>query len=253
MKSELQTRMTFNAMVESDPDGNFMLSIPPGERGKYRWAQMDDYLEKPRKNFSWKSPTSLSLEARCNNSEHSGTWGFGLWNDPFNTNLGVKGSVRRLPVLPNCAWFFFASPHNYLSFENKLPAQGFLAATFSSPLIPSVLFAPTLPFLPLLLSKKIAKLARRLLSYLVKQDACSINVDLANWHTYQIAWHRHEVIFTIDQQIILSTQKSPKGKLGIVIWVDNQYAAFHPDGQISFGTLPSQESTTLEIRNLSIQ
>lgn len=245
--------MTPSAIAEKDIDGNYLLSIPPGPKGKYRWAQMDDYLEKPRKKFVWRKPTSLCLEARCDNSEHSGTWGFGFWNDPFNTNLGVKGSVRRLPVLPNCAWYFYASPQNYLSFENKLPTQGFLAATYSSPLIPSVLFAPTIPFLPLLLSKKIAKSARWLLRFLIKQDACSINVDVKDWHIYQINWQPHEVVFKIDQQIVLTTKKSPKGKLGIVIWVDNQYAAFHPDGLISFGTLPSQESTTLEIRNLSIQ
>lgn len=253
MEFDLQSRRTPDSNTEIDEEGIYLLSIPAGKKGKYRWAQFDDYLDKSRKKFEWQSPSYLSLDARCDNPKHQGTWGFGFWNDPFNTSLGVKGSVRRLPVLPNCAWFFFASDHNYLSFENKLPAQGFLAATFSSPLIPSIFYAPTLPFLPLLINKKFAKFARRILNTFVKQDASLINFDVTNWHKYQIDWQAQEVRFLIDDQLILSTFLSPKGKLGLVIWVDNQFAAFKPDGQISFGTLAAQESTTLEIKNLVLK
>jgi len=253
MQINLQSRRTPDSNTEINDEGIYLLSIPAGRKSNYRWAQFDDYLDKSRKKFEWQPPSHLSLEARCDNSHHQGTWGFGFWNDPFNTSLGVKGSARRLPVLPNCAWFFFASEHNYLSFENKLPAQGFLAATFSSPIIPSIFYAPTLPFLPLLINKNFAKFARRILNNFVKQDASLINIDVTNWHTYEIDWQNHEVQFLIDDQLILSTLLSPIGKLGLVIWVDNQFAAFKPDGQISFGTLVAQESTTLEIKNLVIK
>jgi hypothetical protein len=250
MEIDLQARRTQGSNTEIDEEGTFLLLIPSGRKGKYRWAQFDDYLDKSRKKFAWQSPSHLSLDARCDNPHHQGTWGFGFWNDPFNTSLGVKGSVRRLPVLPNCAWFFFASKHNYLSFENNLPAQGFLAATFSSPIIPSIFYAPTLPFLPFLINKHFAKFARHVLSHFVKQDANLIDLDIKQWHTYKIDWQPHEVQFLIDDQMILSTLLSPKGKLGLVIWVDNQFAAFKPNGQIAFGTLAAKESTTLEIKNL---
>lgn len=80
-----------------------------------------------------------------------------------------------------------------------------------------------------------------------------MDIDVTSWHTYQIDWQAHEVQFLIDDHIIHSTLISPKGKLGLVVWVDNQFAAFRPDGQISFGTLASQESTTLEIKNLVVK
>ena len=253
MRPVLLTRSTSDSIAETTLNETLSLAIPTGRQGKYRWAQFDDYLHRLRRDFEWTAPCKITLTARCSNLNHPGTWGFGLWNDPFNTNLGIKGSVRRLPVLPNCAWFFYASEHNYLSFENKLPAQGFLAATFSSPLIPSIIFTPTLPFLPLLINKHFAKFARKTLSYIIKQDASLLDVDVTNWHAYQINWQKNKVQFLIDEKEILTTKISPKGKLGIVIWVDNQYAAFNPNGQILFGTLAAQASTTLEINNLFVK
>ncbi|HSM23258.1 MAG TPA: family 16 glycosylhydrolase [Anaerolineaceae bacterium] len=253
MKPALIPRSTSDSIAETSSDDSLTLTIPAGRKGKYRWAQFDDYLFRPRTDFQWITPIHFSLEARCTNPDHQGTWGFGFWNDPFNISLGVKGSVKRLPVLPNCAWFFYASESNSLSFESKLPAQGFLAATFSSPLIPSLLFAPTLPFLPLLINKHFARFARKILSFVVKQDAALLDIDVSDWHTYQINWQKHNVQFMIDYQMVLSTSKPPKGKLGIVIWVDNQYAAFKPNGQIAFGTLAGHTDTTLEIKNLVVK
>jgi hypothetical protein len=246
-------RSTSDSMAETSSDDALILTIPTGRKGKYRWAQFDDYLHRPRRNFEWVAPCRLSLEARCTNPVHEGTWGFGFWNDPFNTSLGINGSVRRLPALPNCAWFFYASEHNYLSFHNHLPAQGFLAVTFSSPLIPPVLFGLGIPMIPLLFFKKIARIARYGLGVLIHQDAVQIPVDTTKWHTYQIDWHKKMVVFSIDHQIVLETNISPHGKQGLVIWVDNQYAAFPPDGQLLFGTLASTVSTTLEIQNLQME
>jgi hypothetical protein len=40
--------------------------------------------------------------------------------------------------------------------------------------------------------------------------------------------------------------------LGFVLWVDNQYAAFPPDGRIRFGSLENPEPAWIEVRNLSI-
>jgi hypothetical protein len=45
---------------------------------------------------------------------------------------------------------------------------------------------------------------------------------------------------------------APHGRQGLVIWVDNQYAAYPPDGDLIFGTLASSKSTTLEIKDLMI-
>ena len=108
------------------------LGIQKGDSSGYRDAQLDDYSQLPRHRFPHRT-LSLSLRARTSSMSHAGTWGFGLWNDPFGLSLGFGGSPFRLPTLPNAAWFFYASPQNYLSFTDDKPAQGFLAQTFRSP------------------------------------------------------------------------------------------------------------------------
>ena len=252
MQISLFARNTQDSVADVTSEGHLIMTIPGGRKGKYRWSQFDDYLHRLRRDFEWQSPCRLTLLARCNNPLHGGTWGFGFWNDPFNTNLGISGSVRRLPALPNCAWFFYASEHNYLSFHDSLPAQGFLAATFSSPRIPPLLLGLGFPFIPLMFNNRFARMARSVLGYLIKQDAAQIQMDVTEWHAYQIDWQKNKVIFTIDDKTILETAIHPRGTQGLVIWVDNQYAAFPPDGKMLFGTLAATKSTTLEIGDLQI-
>lgn len=252
MHPDLISRSTSGSIAEVNSDGHLIITIPGGRKGKYRWAQFDDYLHRLRRNFEWRPPCRMSLMARCNNPSHAGTWGFGFWNDPFNANLGISGSVRRLPALPNCAWFFYASEHNYLSFHDHLPAQGFLSATFSSPRIPPLLLSLGIPFFPLLFWKGFTRVARCGLATLIRQDAVQIQVDVTEWHSYQIKWDKNGVLFSIDEKTVLKTAIHPFGKQGLVIWVDNQYAAFPHDGKLIFGTLATTESTTLEIGDLQI-
>lgn len=253
MSVSLISRNTPDSHAEINENNHLIMTIPGGRKGKYRWAQFDDYLHRLRRNFAWHSPCRLELQARCNQQYHPGTWGFGFWNDPFNTNLGISGSVRRFPALPNCAWFFYASEHNYLSFHDHLPAQGLLAATFSSPRIPPLLLGFGFPLIPLMFNALLARFIRRICRIFIKQDAVQLSIDVKEWHHYQIDCQKDKLVFGVDHQTILETSTSPKGRQGLVLWVDNQYAAFPPNGQLLFGTLASEFSTTLEIANLRVE
>jgi hypothetical protein len=252
MKPTVFPRATPAALVQQSSEQNLRMQIPPGPTGVYRWAQFDDYMQLPRRSFLWKAPLSLSLQARCTAAELLGTWGFGFWNDPFNANLGIGGTARRLPTLPNAAWFFYAAPPNHLAFHDTIPAQGFLAATFYSPQLPPALLALTLPFTPLLALPPAARILRKAIAMLVKQAAINIQTDVTIWHEFHVDWHPDRTRFYMDQQIILDTPITPRGRLGLVLWIDNQFAAFPPDGRLSFGTLPTLHKTTLDIKNLSI-
>src|SRR6187431_728447 len=84
----------------------YRLSIPSGKADQYRLAQLDDYTQTPRSRFPLRFPLSLSLSARTSSDSITGTWGFGLWNDPFGLSLGFGGNPFRLPALPNAIWFF---------------------------------------------------------------------------------------------------------------------------------------------------
>src|SRR5688572_4957115 len=118
----------------SSEDGGkgYRLFIPVGPADKYRLAQLDDYAKLSRSRFLLRPPIRLSLSARTSSNSIPGTWGFGLWNDPFGLSLGYGGKPFRLPALPNAVWFFGASEENHLSFADK-PANGFLAQSFRSP------------------------------------------------------------------------------------------------------------------------
>ena len=276
MNIELTSRHTPSANVSQTADGWWM-DIPAGPRGGYRLAQLDDYGRAatyhsmhpvraasppgrdglPRRAFPWDSPltpreprgVALSLRARLSASNLPGTWGFGLWNDPFGFAIGFGGTRRRLPALPNAAWFFHASPENYLSLHIDTPANGFFAGTFRSQRWLSPLLAPALLALPFLALRPASRLLRRLTSRLVRQDGGAVSVDVTHWHDYSICWQTGAVLFFVDGAEILRTPLAPRGPLGLVLWIDNQYAAWRPDGRLGYGTL-ANPAAWLEIENI---
>jgi hypothetical protein len=233
-------------------NGVLHLSIPPGKKGRYRLAQLDDYAGRSRFDFPWHPPLTFTLEARVSSLNIPGTWGFGLWNDPFNILLGFGGGTRRFPALPNAAWFFFAAPPNYLSFQDNAPAQGFLAQTFQAPSIPPALLAIGTLGAPLLFWHWLARKLRSLFNRIIKGASSAITVDVEAWHTYTLEWRSNRVSFHVDNERVSETGISPNSPLGMVLWIDNQYAAYPPDGRLSYGTLPANETAWMELRSLSL-
>lgn len=252
MKLQPSSHPSGAARVEPTAAHAWRLSIPAGTGGAYRLAQLDDYRRLPRRAFLWQPPLRFSLAARVSQPDLPGTWGFGLWNDPFNASLGLGGAARRLPALPNCAWFFHASPANYLSLRDDLPASGFLVATFATPPLPSGLLALALPLLPGLACKPAARLMRRAARRVIRQDAARLDLDVTGWKRYTIDWLPQRAIFAVDGRTVLETTCSPRGRLGAVLWIDNQYAAFTPRGEVRFGTQPNP-AAWLEIASAEIQ
>ena len=232
--------------------GCWHLEIPAGPQGSYRLAQLDSYTARPRIAFPHQPPLTLNLRARVSDSQIPGTWGFGLWNDPFSFSLGFGGGTRRFPALPNAAWFFCASPQNHLSFRDDLPANGFVAQTFQASKTPSPLLALGALGFPLLLWSQLARRLRPIFRRVIRDDSCALNVNITQWHSYTLEWHRERVTFKVDNHTF-ETAVTPKAPLGLVIWIDNQYAAFRPDGKISYGTLASSQPAWLEIEGLSLQ
>ena len=251
MTLQLQPNITLGAEAIRTESGAWRLQIPPGLAGHYRLAQLDDYRRMPRRAFPWHAPLSLALSARASHTNIPGTWGFGLWNDPFGLAF-LRGGGVRTPALPNAAWFFFASPPNYLSLRDDLPAQGALAATFQSSSWPTILFLPGILLTPLLLIRPLVRLGRRLVSGVVQQDGVALDIDPRERHAYRLDWDTDRTIFYVDGKPVLNTTVVPDGPLGLVMWVDNQYAAITPDGRLGYGTLLNPQPAWIEIEDLSI-
>jgi hypothetical protein len=271
--TQLKPRHTPGARVEeiSRESAHYLLSIPSGFADSYRLAQLDDYTKISRGRFPHRAPLSLSLLARSSRDDIAGTWGFGLWNDPFGLSLGFGGNPFRLPALPNAAWYFGASEENYLSFkeppraEHEIPANGFIAQTFRAP-----------KFQPLLILAGLAlpfsrKMTRRLLGRVIEEDSTQLwspaarhrvhelapalqsqSVDPTQWHSYRLEWREKRVSFDVDNMLVLESHVSPNPPLGLVIWIDNQYAAFTPEGKIGFGILANPEPAWLEVKEIEI-
>jgi len=193
----------------------------------------------------------LEVRVRVSDADLPGTWGFGLWNDPFTASLGLAGTARRLPALPQAAWFFYASPPNHLALHDTHPAQGLLAATFASRRIPALLLAVALPVVPLLAWPLTARWLRRVARRFVAEDALRLDLDPTDWHSYRLEWRADGVSFVVDGESCFSTPVAPCDPLGLVLWIDNQYAAFPPDGRLRFGISPNP-SAWVELADLAI-
>jgi len=240
-------------MISEVDQGILRLGIPAGSSRRYRLAQLDDYSSLYRSAFPWYPPLRLSLRARASSRNIPGTWGFGFWNDPFSMGV-LSGSGRmHLPVLPNAAWFFFASPQSHLSLMDNLPAQGWTAVTFSSPLWSSVFSILGLPVLPLLLLPPVVRFFRRLGSRVVRQAAYALSIDPTEWFSYEIIWKTDSVEFVVNGEAIFRTPVVPLGRLGLVIWVDNQFASIPLSGRLRYGFLPNPEPAWIEIGDLLVE
>jgi hypothetical protein len=233
-------------------ESRWRLEIPSGTVAEYRLAQLDDYSGLKRSDFHWKPPATLSLRARVSDVNLPGTWGFGLWNDPFSLSLGLRGMPRIFPVLPNAAWFFFASPENYLSFRNDRPSSGFLAAAFRSPSKSPLRLVPQLALFPLLFFRAWAKGIRAKLSRVIREESIQLRVDVTHWNYYKVNWKSDKVEFFVNREPVFTTRTLPTGPLGLVLWIDNQYASFKPSGEIKTGVLKNSTPACMEIEELEL-
>lgn len=254
------------ASVSATSNG-WRLEVPAGDASAFRLAQLDDYGGLPRRRYPARPPVTMSLRARASSDSIPGTWGFGFWNDPFGMSLGFGSERFRLPALPNAVWFFHASKENYLSFSDPStsgldtastiarpaqpsaqgkPGNGFLAQTFRSPTfdLRLLLTALLFPFS--------RRAARRQLSQVIREDGVRLQADPTGWHLYRLEWSPKRVVCEVDNVRVLETSVSPRPPLGLVIWIDNQFAAFTPQGKIGSGVLPSLEPAWLEITDLKI-
>ena len=247
------------ASVDKTENG-YLLKIPKGDSSSYRIAQLDNYHGLPRRRFPVHYST-LSLRARTSAFPIPGTWGFGFWNDPFGMSLGFGGNPFRLPALPNATWFFGASQENHLSFTDK-PANGFLAQTFRSPR-----FHPLLALMGLVFPFSRVK-AREILGMVIQEDGCNLwnqgarsrpstsklvdSIDPTQWHSYRLEWNPNRVVWYVDDVQVFESAVSPNPPLGLVIWIDNQFASFTPEGKIRFGVLENPEPAWLEIKDLKV-
>ena len=128
-----------------------------------------------------------------------------------------------------------------------MPGNGFLAQVFHSPVFPLGRLAGVGAMFPFS-----RRQARALMSKIIEEDGVRLGVDVTEWHAYRFEWSPKRSAFWVDETLALETFVSPHPPLGLVIWIDNQYAAWRPDGKIGFGVLENTEPAWLEIENIEL-
>jgi hypothetical protein len=105
----------------------------------------------------------------------------------------------------------------------------------------------------LLFSRTISRWIRAVSGKIVKQDALALSADVTQWHQYNLTWRESGVSFSVDDALVFETRLSPRGPLAVVIWIDNQYAAWTPEGRISFGTLQHKTPAWMDVEQIEVE
>lgn len=199
-----------------------------------------------RQDFRHRPPLELRLRARFI-GEIPGTAGFGFWNHPFGP--GMRG-LR----LPTAAWFFYGAPPNNMALARDITGYGWKAAQIDAAHAEFLALLPTAPAAALLMRSR--RLYRRL--WPIAQRVMRVSEHLIaeapdrKWHDYCLEWACDGVRFSVDGDCIHEVGMSPRGPLGFVAWIDNQYAVATPKGRIGFGVSSSALASSLEISQLQI-
>jgi len=217
--------------------GVLYLGFDTATRSHYTDAQVDDYTLVPTSEYIWRPNTRLSIYARFsidqyrNNDDEAylkGTAGFGFWNRPFS----MQGKWFRAP---KSIWFFHSAPPSKMHLDPSVSPWGFKTQVVNTTLRSVLINAMPLFCFGLIGRIRSNKQAGYYLKKLSGADEHVIDLDITKWHRYEIVWAKKSVVFSIDGQVVYSTQASVKAKLGFVAWVDNEYAVVGPDLRLSFG------------------
>lgn len=225
------------------------LIIPPSTRAAYTDAQLDDYEHTLPRRFSNMPPQRLHLRARFSHSAGAlkGTAGFGFWNHPFTREGGV--------IEPPCnVWFFYSSPESDMQIVRGAPGHGFKAASLHTPLPPAdqrgiragltkaMMAAGNLALkLP-----GVSALAMAAARSIVRARETLLDLDMTQWHRYELAWLPDVAVFRVDGEEVLRAP-SPRGPLGFVAWVDNYRAVATSSGEYTFSYVDVPEAQWMEL------
>lgn len=234
------------------------LAIPASQARVYADAQIDDYDHLPRRAYRWRPPLRLTVRARGSAPQHPpalpamptprpsgaavatptghastlrGTAGFGFWNYPFTPTGAVLAP-------PEAVWFFYASPPSDMALIPGVPGWGWKAQVIHARRWGALAALP-----PTLATVGWARLTGNVapaagwVRRLSGAAEAHLKADLADWHEYVLEWRPEAAHFLVDGEEVLAAPNPPRGPLGFVAWVDNQYAVATPRGTLRFGAL----------------
>lgn len=227
-------------------DGVTQLCLPADLTGtQYHNAQIDDYAGLQRQGFSHRVGRRLELKARFSHGadELVGTAGFGFWNAPYGSGV----------ALPQAVWFFFASNACDLPLNPDGAGRGWFASTIDAGSWRAKRLIPLAPLA--LVGNQFGRIHQRIMPPIMNQLGISyapIAHDMTEWQHYRLDWQQTGCRFYINGELLMKTDHAPRGPLGFVCWIDNQYAVVTARGRVASGVQPVTQMQSLYIRDLEI-
>lgn len=204
------------------------LALAGASAARYADAQIDDYAGLARRGFPWRPPLRMLVRARAS-GPLLGTAGFGFWNNPLSPLGGT-------PALPAAIWFFHAGAPSDMPLALGVPGHGWKAASIDTTTPRALAWAPLA--LPVTLANQSAGL-RRLVWPRVQRDLRIAEAPVVppglEWREYALEWRADGARFVVDGVVVLETDRAPRGPLGFVAWVDNQWMVATPRGRFGWG------------------
>ena len=254
-----------NGRVEPAPQAaGARFLLPEASASSYSDAQLDDYTGTRRRDYLNRPPVYLSLRARFSHpgwpipSPHTtvdgqyfkGTAGFGFWNSPVE-------APSPIPARPQAIWFFYGAPPSNMPFALDVPGYGWKAACADAGRNRSLVWVPLLPFVAL--ANRSYRLYRRLWPRVQRSLAIGEKPitfksgDLTDWHHYELEWRVDGARWWVDGEKVLETDQSPRGPLGFVAWVDNQYTILTPQGHVEFGHIDIPFAEWMDLTDVELR
>ena len=236
-----------HGLVTNNANG-LRLTLPPLAASGYSNAQITDYRYSDMA-FAWRPPLRLTVTARASGGADSlrGTAGFGFWNHPFSPD------ARQLK-LPRAVWFFFSSPPSDMRLAMGVNGPGWKVGTIDAGRWQALSLAPTAPLAVLLM--RVPSLYNSLWPRIQRALAVSeFMLDaalLTETHTYTLDWRVDGVTFAVDETVVHDAPTAPRGPLGLILWMDNQYAVVTPQGKLRFGVVEVEREQWLMLQAIKI-
>jgi hypothetical protein len=134
------------------------------------------------------------------------------------------------------------------------PGHGWKAATLDALRPAALLLAPLA--LPAVALMNVPSLYRRLwppIQRAINVRETMVEASMTAWHTYAVEWGERRACFSVDGEPVLEDAPSPRGPLGFVMWLDNQYMVVTPQGRFGWGLLDVPGRQWMEVDSLTIK